>query len=46
MLRIRTLFLLNVYVPNSGSALARLNYRKKWDADFLNFIKNLEKQKP
>ena len=24
-----TLFLLNVYVPNSGSALARLNYRKK-----------------
>ena len=45
-LEYESLFLLNVYVPNSGSALARLNYRKKWDADFLNFIKNLEKQKP
>jgi exodeoxyribonuclease-3 len=39
-------FLINVYVPNSGSQLDRLNYRKEWDADFLKFIKNKEKIKP
>jgi len=41
-----SLFLINVYVPNSGSALARLNYRQQWDSDFLNFIKKLEEKKP
>ncbi len=39
-------FLINVYVPNSGSELKRLNYRQQWDIDFLNYLKNLEKQKP
>jgi exodeoxyribonuclease-3 len=39
-------FLVNVYVPNSGQKLERLNYRKKWDADFLNYLKNLENKKP
>jgi len=39
-------FLVNVYVPNSGQQLDRLDYRKKWDADFLNYLKNLEKTKP
>lgn len=38
-------YLVNVYVPNSGSELVRLDYRKKWDADFLNYLKNLEKTK-
>ena len=28
-------FLVCVYVPNSGSELARLSYRQKWDSDFL-----------
>ncbi len=39
-------FLVNVYVPNSGSELARLGYRQTWDRDFLSFLKNLEKIKP
>ncbi len=39
-------FLVNVYVPNSGQQLVRLDYRKKWDADFLDYLKNLKKIKP
>ena len=39
-------YVITVYVPNSGSELLRLDYRKKWDSDFLNYLKNLEKQKP
>ena len=39
-------FLVCVYVPNSGSELARLSYRQKWDADFLIYLKKLEKNKP
>jgi exodeoxyribonuclease-3 len=39
-------FLIAVYTPNSGSELKRLAYRKTWDADFLRYIKKLEKQKP
>jgi len=38
--------LVNVYVPNSGRGLARLDYRKKWDKDFLKYLKKLEKNKP
>ena len=38
-------YLVTVYVPNSGSELARLPYRKTWDKDFLNYLKNLEKKK-
>jgi exodeoxyribonuclease-3 len=39
-------YLVNVYVPNSGQQLDRLDYRKTWDADFLKYLKNLEKTKP
>ena len=39
-------YLVNVYVPNSGQQLDRLDYRKQWDADFLKYLKNLEKTKP
>ncbi len=39
-------FLVDVYVPNSGRGLPRLQYRKKWDADFLTYLKLLEKEKP
>lgn len=39
-------FLVNVYVPNSGQKLERLDYRQRWDADFLVYLKNLEKTKP
>ncbi|WP_036384218.1 exodeoxyribonuclease III [Muricauda sp. MAR_2010_75] len=39
-------FLVNVYVPNSGQKLDRLEYRKTWDADFLKYLKDLEAKKP
>jgi exodeoxyribonuclease III len=41
-----TFFLVNVYVPNSGSELKRLNYRQGWDKAFFDYLKNLEKNKP
>ena len=39
-------FLVNVYVPNSGNDLKRLEYRQRWDLDFFKFLKRLEEQKP
>ncbi|MGD1848791.1 MAG: exodeoxyribonuclease III [Salibacteraceae bacterium] len=39
-------FVVNVYVPNAGQELARLDYRKTWDAAFLNYLKQLEQEKP
>ncbi|MGO3181681.1 MAG: exodeoxyribonuclease III [Aequorivita sp.] len=39
-------YLVNAYVPNSGKDLVRLDYRKKWDSDFLNYLGNLKKTKP
>ena len=39
-------YVITVYTPNSGSELARLDYRQQWDADFLKYLKNLEKSKP
>jgi len=39
-------YLVNVYVPNSGQQLDRLDYRKQWDADFLAYLKRLEEKKP
>jgi len=39
-------YIVNVYVPNSGSDLKRLDYRQTWDAAFLIYLKELEKSKP
>jgi exodeoxyribonuclease-3 len=39
-------YLVTVYVPNSGRGLVRLDYRKKWDADFRKYLTNLGKHKP
>jgi len=39
-------FLVNVYVPNSGSELKRLDYRQDWDKAFYDYLKNLEWIKP
>ena len=39
-------YLTTVYTPNSKRELLRLDYRQKWDIDFFNFLKNLEKDKP
>ncbi|KKW33349.1 MAG: Exodeoxyribonuclease III Xth [Candidatus Uhrbacteria bacterium GW2011_GWA2_52_8d] len=40
-------FLVNVYTPNAKRDLARLKFRHNvWDPAFLQYLKNLEKQKP
>ncbi|MEN8201780.1 MAG: exodeoxyribonuclease III [Bacteroidota bacterium] len=39
-------FLVNVYVPNSGNELKRLDYRQQWDKDFHAYLKKLELSKP
>jgi exodeoxyribonuclease-3 len=39
-------FLVNVYTPNAQDGLRRLAYRQVWDAEFLGFLKGLEKRKP
>jgi len=39
-------YLVNVYSPNAQHGLVRLDYRMRWDADFLKYLKALEKTKP
>lgn len=39
-------YFITVYTPNSQSELARLDYRMKWETDFLAYLKRLEKTKP
>lgn len=39
-------FLVNVYTPNSQRELTRLDYRQRWDRDFLAYLKRLERKKP
>ncbi|MDH6367706.1 MULTISPECIES: exodeoxyribonuclease III [unclassified Breznakia] len=39
-------YLINVYTPNSGEGLKRLEYRMQWDKAFLAYVKELEKSKP
>ena len=39
-------FVVTAYTPNSGDGLKRLKYRQQWDADFLKYLKKLEKEKP
>ncbi|MAU71041.1 MAG: exodeoxyribonuclease III [Pseudozobellia sp.] len=39
-------YLINVYVPNSGNGLKRLDYRSEWDRDFTQYLKNLQQKKP
>lgn len=39
-------FFVTVYTPNSQNELARLDYRMKWEDDFLAYIKKLEEKKP
>ena len=39
-------YMITVYVPNSQDGLARLDYRMRWEDDFLAYIKELEKTKP
>ncbi len=39
-------YLVTCYTPNSQDGLRRLDYRMKWEADFLNYIKMLDEKKP
>lgn len=39
-------YLVNAYVPNAGRGLVRLEYRMKWDKDFLDYLKKLDSKKP
>lgn len=38
--------LVTVYTPNSQRGLTRLDYRKQWDLDFLDFVLQLNRRKP
>ena len=39
-------YLITVYVPNAKEDLSRLEYRMKWEDDFLSYVKKLEQNKP
>lgn len=41
-----TFFVTTVYTPNSGDGLARLDYRTRWDRDFMEYILWLNRRKP
>ena len=38
--------LINVYVPNSGAGLKRLEYRAVWDKTFADYLNHKKEQKP
>jgi len=39
-------YFVTVYTPNSKQELERLDYRMKWEDDFLTYLKQLEQKKP
>lgn len=39
-------YMITVYTPNSQSELKRLDYRMKWEDDFREYLKELDKVKP
>lgn len=39
-------FVVNVYTPNSGAGLKRLDFRTEWDKTFAAYVHSLEKIKP
>lgn len=39
-------YLINVYVPNSGAGLKRLDYRQTWDEAFRDYLSGLQTKKP
>ncbi|MBQ7964479.1 MAG: exodeoxyribonuclease III [Ruminococcus sp.] len=39
-------YFITVYTPNAQDGLKRLDYRMKWEDDFLSYIKELDKTKP
>ncbi len=45
-LKFDAFYLVNVYTPNAQNELRRLPYRETWDRDFLNYLKELETDRP
>ncbi len=45
-LELEDFYLVTVYTPNSQDGLRRLDYRMKWESDFLDYIKALDAKKP
>lgn len=45
-LEFEAFYLVTVYTPNSQNELARLDYRMRWEDDFLAYLKGLEQSKP
>ena len=45
-LEFENFFMITVYTPNSQEALARLDYRMKWEDDFKKYLLKLDKIKP
>lgn len=39
-------YVVTCYTPNSQSELKRLDYRMRWENDFLDYLKKLDEQKP
>lgn len=39
-------YVVTVYTPNSQRELTRLDYRMRWEDDFLSYLKRLEEKKP
>ncbi len=39
-------FLVNVYTPNSGRELVRLDYRMEWEDSFRDYLTSLDSKKP
>lgn len=40
-----TYFVVTVYTPNSGEGLARLDYRERWDKEFMEYLQWLSRRK-
>lgn len=45
-LEFENFYFVTVYTPNSQDGLKRLDYRMRWEDDFLNHIKSLDEKKP
>ena len=45
-LEMEEFYLVCVYVPNAQDGLKRLDYRMRWEDDFLAYIKGLDEKKP
>lgn len=45
-LEMEDFYLVTVYVPNSQDGLRRLDYRMRWENDFLAYVKRLDGRKP